>query len=115
MLAKAYATHAGCLDRIVFAGGFLQENELARREIAQSMSLVGGRALFCRHSEFLGAIGSLGACIHHHREQQQTPSGEPGSPRKRVLRAELEPGRDVSPMLLPTPAMALKEQGKHPK
>ena len=28
VLAKAYATHAGCLDRIVFAGGFLQARTL---------------------------------------------------------------------------------------
>ena len=25
VLAKSYATHAGCIDRIIFAGGFLQE------------------------------------------------------------------------------------------
>lgn len=83
VLARAYASHADCLDRIVFAGGFLQDNELARREIAQGMGLVGGRALFCRHSEFLGALGSLGACIIRHRDAQRddtTAAAEPSSP-----------------------------------
>ena len=83
VLARAYAAHADCLDRIVFAGGFLQDNELARREIAQGMGLVGGRALFCRHSEFLGALGSLGACIVRHRDAQRddaSAAAEPSSP-----------------------------------
>ena len=30
VLAKAYATHAGCLDRIIFAGGFLQAHSTAQ-------------------------------------------------------------------------------------
>ena len=35
---------------------------------AESMGQVGGRALFCRHSEFLGALGSLTACFRLHTE-----------------------------------------------
>ena len=92
VLAKAYASHAGCMSRIIFAGGFLQDNGLARREIAESMALVGGRALFCRHSEFLGALGSLGACIHHHNKQQS--AGADGA----AARQQQQHGGPPSPM-----------------
>ena len=68
--AQAYASrHDGCMDRVFFVGGFVGgENALARRMIAESMGQVGGRALFCRHSEFLGALGSLTACFRLHTE-----------------------------------------------
>ena len=51
-------------------GGFVgaEGNVLARQLIAESMSNVGGRALFCRHAEFLGSLGSLQDCLHRHRE-----------------------------------------------
>ena len=74
VLAKAYATHAGCLDRVFFAGGFLQNNELARSLIGTSMASVGGRAIFCRHSEFLGALGSLSACLRAHGAEDELQS-----------------------------------------
>ena len=59
VLAKSYAEQTGCMERVFFTGGFLQENPLARLLIAQSMTSVGGRAIFCRHAQFLGALGSL--------------------------------------------------------
>ena len=73
VLAKAYAQSdedSGMLDRIFFVGGFVgaEGNVLARQLIAESMSNVGGRALFCRHAEFLGSLGSLQDCLHRHRE-----------------------------------------------
>ena len=43
------------------------ENTLARQMFAQSMKHVGGRAIFCRHAEFLGALGSLSDCLQRHR------------------------------------------------
>ena len=57
------------MDRIFFVGGFVgaRENELARRMIAESMAQVGGRAIFCKHAEFLGALGSLADCLLRHR------------------------------------------------
>uniref|UniRef100_A0A7S3AIC0 Uncharacterized protein n=1 Tax=Haptolina ericina TaxID=156174 RepID=A0A7S3AIC0_9EUKA len=68
VLAKAYASlpTISCMDRIFFAGGFVgaEDNRLARQMISESMRNVGGRAIFCRHSEFLGALGSLSACLH---------------------------------------------------
>eukprot|EP00908_Phaeocystis_cordata_P010891 Transcript_21741.p2 GENE.Transcript_21741~~Transcript_21741.p2 ORF type:complete len:478 (-),score=198.35 Transcript_21741:39-1442(-) len=98
VLAKAYASQAGCLPRVVFVGGFLQDNALARRMIARSMARVGGRALFCRHSEFLGALGSIAACIHRHRQRQQQQggggaSGGPGGGGS----GEAEPASPMSP------------------
>ena len=74
VLAKAYATQADCLDRVFFAGGFLQNNELARAVIGVSMANVGGRAIFCRHSEFLGALGSLSACLRAHGAEDELQS-----------------------------------------
>ena len=55
----------GFKDRIFFVGTFVgaEENELARRMIAESMAQVGSRALFCRHAEFLGALGSISECL----------------------------------------------------
>ena len=61
---------AGAIERVCFVGGFVgaAENELARRMIAESMANVGGRALFCRHAEFLGALGSLDDCLQRHAD-----------------------------------------------
>ncbi|CAE7453175.1 Pank1 [Symbiodinium natans] len=62
LLATAYAKHADCLDRVFFVGGFIDEpNRLARAAIAQNFRSLGGCAYFLRHSDFLGALGSL----HH--------------------------------------------------
>eukprot|EP01006_Ploeotia_vitrea_P056719 TRINITY_DN68121_c5_g2_i1.p2 TRINITY_DN68121_c5_g2~~TRINITY_DN68121_c5_g2_i1.p2 ORF type:complete len:400 (-),score=53.88 TRINITY_DN68121_c5_g2_i1:2509-3708(-) len=48
-----------CADRIVFVGGFLRYNRIARRRIVQATNFIGGRALFLRHADFLGALGAL--------------------------------------------------------
>jgi len=62
LLAAAFAKHADCLDRVFFVGGFIDEpNRLARAAIAQNFRSLGGCAYFLRHSDFLGALGSL----HH--------------------------------------------------
>ena len=73
VLAKAYAQsddENGMLSRIFFVGGFVgaEANVLARQTIAESMANVGGRALFCRHAEFLGSLGSLQDCLHRRRD-----------------------------------------------
>jgi len=64
LLSGAFARHAGCVDRVFFAGGFVEEeNHIARRAIAANFRSLGGRAYFLRHSDFLGALGSLRSCI----------------------------------------------------
>jgi len=60
LLSSAFARHAGCIDRVFFVGGFVEkENHLARKTIADNFNSLGGRAYFLRHSDFLGALGSL--------------------------------------------------------
>lgn len=60
LLASAYARMAGCINRVFFAGGFVDEkNVIARRSIAANFRNLGGCAYFLRHSDFLGALGSL--------------------------------------------------------
>lgn len=60
LLASAFAKHAGCVDRVFFVGGFVDEpNHLARRAIAANFRSLGGCAYFLRHSDFLGSLGSL--------------------------------------------------------
>ena len=60
------------LQRVFFVGGFVgaEENTLARQLIARSMAAVGGRALFCRRAEFLGALGSLADCVRRHETSE---------------------------------------------
>ena len=60
------------LQRVFFVGGFVgaEENTLARQMIASSMAAVGGRALFCRRAEFLGALGSLADCVRRHETSE---------------------------------------------
>jgi pantothenate kinase len=60
LLSSAFARHAGCIDRVFFVGGFVEkENHLARKTIADNFKSLGGCAYFLRHSDFLGALGSL--------------------------------------------------------
>jgi len=64
LLSSAYARQLDCIDRVFFAGGFLEEgNHLARQVIASNFRNLGGRAYFLRHCDFLGALGSLRSCI----------------------------------------------------
>jgi len=64
LLSSAFARHAGCIDRVFFVGGFVEkENHLARRAIATNFESLGGRAYFLRHSDYLGALGSLWSCL----------------------------------------------------
>lgn len=81
VLAKAYASAPGapggsCLDRVFYVGGFAgaDENEMARTMIAESMRAVGGRAIFCKHAPYLGALGSLNACLERHRAEASRTS-----------------------------------------
>ncbi|CAK9006498.1 4'-phosphopantetheine phosphatase (Inactive pantothenic acid kinase 4) (hPanK4) [Durusdinium trenchii] len=60
LLASAHARLAGCINRVFFAGGFVDEkNVIARKSIALNFRNLGGCAYFLRHSDFLGALGSL--------------------------------------------------------
>jgi len=60
LLASAFARHADCIGRVFFVGGFVEEaNWLARKAIAANFRSLGGQAYFLRHSDFLGALGSL--------------------------------------------------------
>jgi len=64
LLSIAFARHEGCMDRVFFAGGFIEEaNHLARATIAANFLSLGGRAYFLQHCDFLGALGSLRCCI----------------------------------------------------
>lgn len=64
LLSSAFARHAGCVDRVFFVGGFVdEENCLSRASIAANFRSLGGRAYFLRHSDYLGALGSLRTCI----------------------------------------------------
>lgn len=64
LLSSAFARQAGCIDRVFFMGGFVEkENHLARKTIADNFCSLGGRAYFLRHSDFLGALGSLWVCL----------------------------------------------------
>lgn len=64
LLSGAFARHLGCVDRVFFAGGFVEEeNHIARKAISANFRSLGGRAYFLRHSDFLGALGSLRSCI----------------------------------------------------
>lgn len=60
LLSSAFARHAGCIDRVFFVGGFVEEtNWIARKSIATNFRNLGGCAYFLRHCDFLGALGSL--------------------------------------------------------
>jgi len=64
LLGSAYARMAGCINRVFFAGGFVDEkNQIARTSIAMNFQNLGGCAYFLRHSDFLGALGSLKGAI----------------------------------------------------
>jgi len=65
VLARAHAAQLGCRQRVFFAGGFLDENPLARATIANSLKSLGGRAHFLRHSDFLGALGATAHALDH--------------------------------------------------
>ena len=58
VLARAHAAQLGCRQRVFFAGGFVDENPLARATIANSLKSLGGRAHFLRHSDFLGSVNA---------------------------------------------------------
>jgi len=64
LLSSAYAKQAGCVDRVFFVGGFVEEeNYLARVAIAENFRSLGGCAYFLQHCDYLGALGSLRACM----------------------------------------------------
>jgi type II pantothenate kinase len=64
LLSSAYAKQAGCVDRVFFVGGFVEEeNHLSRVAIANNFRSLGGCAYFLQHSDYLGALGSLRACM----------------------------------------------------
>lgn len=60
LLASASARHAGCVGRVFCVGGFVDEaNWMSRMSIAANLRNLDGCAYFLRHSDFLGALGSL--------------------------------------------------------
>eukprot|EP00913_Durusdinium_trenchii_P009396 g8831.t1 len=65
LLAFSHARMAGCMNRVFFVGSFLdQKNAITRQAIGlTAQNLGGGSAYFMRHSEFLGALGSLGGHV----------------------------------------------------
>ncbi|KAJ8603239.1 hypothetical protein CTAYLR_003837 [Chrysophaeum taylorii] len=63
VLARAHAAQLGCRQRVFFAGGFVDNNPLARATIANSLRSLGGRAHFLKHSDFLGALGATARCL----------------------------------------------------
>jgi len=64
LLSSAFARSGGCVDRVFFVGGFVEEeNRLARAAIAANFRSLGSRAYFVRHSDYLGALGSLRSCL----------------------------------------------------
>jgi pantothenate kinase len=60
LLATAIARQHGALDGLYFVGGFLTEhNDMARSLLAYFCMQIGCTAKFLRHSDFVGALGSL--------------------------------------------------------
>lgn len=66
IVAKQFATQAGCLERVFIVGGFVDGNPIARSVFSQNFSQLSGRAIFARHSDFLGALGCLAQKFHEH-------------------------------------------------
>ena len=77
LLVKAIASEEE-RNRVFFVGGFLESNLIAQRVLARSVQQLGGRALFLRHGDFLGALGSLAHCLHLRDDGSvQSPRREP--------------------------------------
>jgi hypothetical protein len=65
------------------AGGFVDENPLARATIANSLKSLGGKAHFLRHSDFLGALGATAHALDHaHAHKVSQLPGNPADPAK---------------------------------
>jgi len=62
VLAAAFSSSLG-ISTIFFTGGFLRDNKIAMELLSRSMKNLKARAYFCRHCDFLGALGSLKICI----------------------------------------------------
>eukprot|EP00403_Amphidinium_massartii_P015546 CAMPEP_0178415210 /NCGR_PEP_ID=MMETSP0689_2-20121128/23435_1 /TAXON_ID=160604 /ORGANISM="Amphidinium massartii, Strain CS-259" /LENGTH=512 /DNA_ID=CAMNT_0020036525 /DNA_START=79 /DNA_END=1617 /DNA_ORIENTATION=- len=64
LLSSVWARNTGCVDRVFFVGGFVeQENRIARAAISANFRSLGGSAYFLQHSDYLGALGSLRHCM----------------------------------------------------
>ena len=70
VLARAHAAQWRCQERVFFAGGFLDENPLARATIANSLKSLGSPAHFLRHSDFLGALGATAHALDHDHQMK---------------------------------------------
>eukprot|EP00397_Hematodinium_sp_SG-2012_P024662 GEMP01025699.1.p1 GENE.GEMP01025699.1~~GEMP01025699.1.p1 ORF type:complete len:475 (+),score=63.65 GEMP01025699.1:224-1648(+) len=62
VLATAFSSTMG-ISSVFFTGGFLRNNRIAIELLAQSMQNLGAQAYFCKHCDFLGALGSLKICL----------------------------------------------------
>jgi len=58
VLAVAYSQSL-LVRHIFFVGGFFEKNKIAKTMMSKTMRDLKKRAFFVRHSDFLGAIGSL--------------------------------------------------------
>ena len=63
VLVRTIAQQTKCLKRVFVVGGFMDSNPTARHAFGQNLSALKGRAIYMRHSGFLGALGSLKRCI----------------------------------------------------
>ena len=70
VLARAHAAQWRCQERVFFAGGFFDENPLARATIANSLKSLGSPAHFLRHSDFLGALGATAHALDHDHQMK---------------------------------------------
>ena len=58
--------HKECLKKVFVVGGFMDQNPLAQAAFARNLAKFDGRAIFLKHSGFLGALGSLRKDMHNH-------------------------------------------------
>jgi len=63
VLVRTIAQQAKCLTRVFVVGGFMDSNPIARRVFAKNVAALKGRAIFLKHSGYLGSLGSLQHCF----------------------------------------------------
>jgi hypothetical protein len=63
VLVRTIAQQAKCLTRVFVVGGFMDSNPIARKVFGQNLAALKGRAIFVKHSGFLGSLGSLQNCL----------------------------------------------------
>ncbi|CAD7942366.1 unnamed protein product [Amoebophrya sp. A120] len=79
VLAVAYSQSL-LVRHIFFVGGFFEKNKIAKTMMSKTMRDLRKRAFFVRHSDFLGAIGSLAYSMKFKETQGNFPAGQQGAP-----------------------------------